>query len=352
MTMGEPPASPEDGASPATPLIEVEPEPDEREEPFAALSTRAPSVVATAFDTLARSSGDLRRASFYIGLIVLALATPFAFLVWRVALQPFGVMPLHVAGPLDAAAAIAVVGVLVATVESRAVAVALLAARLAGRPADLRAAVERSRRVFWVLVAASILTNVPLLLVQRLLGERAAELFRGESELSVLGASLATALLFSPLAYVVTGIVLGDVGPWVAIKRSVRLFRAAKVTGVVVALFEFGSQLVTAFGVGAGLDLVLRAVSVTGLTGDSPTGAALTAALIVILLFALGTLVFTVAAISIAPQVVAFLGLTHVAAGLDRVWPETAEFRWLTRPLLAAMALGALAMFAGLAAFG
>jgi hypothetical protein len=72
---------------------------------------------------------------------------------------------------------------------------------------------------------------------------------------------------------------------------------------------------------------------------------------IVIGVFAIGTLVYTVTAIAIAPQVVMFVGLTHATYGLEHVRPGgdadpdsrrpgRRRFRWITLPLLAWMALG------------
>ena len=72
-------------------------------------------------------------------------------------------------------------------------------------------------------------------------------------------------------------------------------------------------------------------------------------------MFAFGTLIFTVNAITVAPQVVMFLGLTHATVGLDRVRPGgpedpdirvpgRARFRWLTRSMLLGFTLGALGL--------
>ena len=66
------------------------------------------------------------------------------------------------------------------------------------------------------------------------------------------------ALVGAPFAYVLTGIVLGDVEPVESIRRSFRVFRARKGAAVLVALFESLAQLLILLGVSAGLDLVLR----------------------------------------------------------------------------------------------
>ena len=84
---------------------------------------------------------------------------------------------------------------------------------------------------------------------------------------------------------------------------------------------------------------------------------------IVIGVFAIGTLVFTVTAISVAPQVVMFVGLTHVTFGLDHVRhggdtdpdlprPGQRRFRWITRPLIGWMALGLVGFIAVLSIVG
>ena len=53
---------------------------------------------------------------------------------------------------------------------------------------------------------------------------------------------------------------------------------------------------------------------------------------IVVGVFALGTLIYTALAISIAPQVVMFVGLTHATFGLDHVRPGGDRDPDLPRP--------------------
>ena len=50
--------------------------------PFALLSTEPRSVMGASLDLATRAAGDLRTASFYIGLLVLGTAGPFALLLW------------------------------------------------------------------------------------------------------------------------------------------------------------------------------------------------------------------------------------------------------------------------------
>jgi len=72
---------------------------------------------------------------------------------------------------------------------------------------------------------------------------------------------------------------------------------------------------------------------------------------VIVVVFAFGTLIFTALAISIAPQVVMFVGLTRTTMGLDHVLPGgdndpnvrragRRPFRWLTIPMLLGFATG------------
>lgn len=331
--------------------------------PFAGLSRRPGRLVPEALDLLARSSGDIRRGSFYIGLLVTGTVAPFALLVWRVAVD-FEAMSVSermnrltgaagVQVAISASLVVAAIGLFIAFIESRAVAVALLAARLEGRPLELPAAVERSRRVFWRIVRATILTTVPLVLLQGAIERFAAEVFRGESEVSLISAGIVTTLVLAPVVYALVAIVLGDLGAWAAVRRSIRLFRAGNLAALIVALFAWGAQLLTSLGVIAGLDLVLRVADVASpIASPGAVAGVLTAFAIVVLVFAVGTLLFTVAAISHAPQVVMYLALTGAAPGLDaaRV-PQTEagrRFRWLTRPYIVLVVLSVGILLVGL----
>ena len=54
------------------------------------------------------------------------------------------------------------------------------------------------------------------------------------------------------------GVVLGDVNPFEALRRSFRVFRARKLAAAIVVVFETITALLVLFGISAGLDLVLR----------------------------------------------------------------------------------------------
>ena len=86
-------------------------------------------------------------------------------------------------------------------------------------------------------------------------------------------------------------------------------------------------------------------------TESGPAGLILVVIGIAIGVFAFGTLIYTALAISIAPQIVMFIGLTRATFGLDHVLPGgdhdpliprpgRRRFRWLTRPMLIAFVAG------------
>lgn len=343
--------------------------------PFAGLPTGAASALRVAFDLLTRANAQLRDGSFYVGLIVVGMVGPLVLVVWGIdvafAGQDGSLAALQSAldkaeSWVTIAGGLALAGFVIAFVESRGIAIALLGGGLEGRGLGLADAVGRSRQVFWRVLGATLLVNVPLLVVQYFVGSWLIDVFHGASEVSALTPSLVAAILGTPFAYILAGIVLGDVGVLESARRSVTLFSARRRAALVVSLFALVAQLLTVVGLLAGLDVVFRLFDGLGLgpaAGD--VGVALTTVLVIAIVFASGTLLFTIAALAVAPQVVMFLALTHATPGLERVRagsagtttgdpgrvsPPRARFRWLTRPMLAAMAVGALAAAGGLAA--
>jgi hypothetical protein len=351
------------------------PEPPPAPSPFAALRTVPGSVLASSFDLLTGASGDVRRGSFYIGLIVLGTLGPFALLSWGIEVVSEGRSVREITHALSGAPGVclevsillAFGGVVVAFVESRGVATALLGARLEGRPLELRDAVRRSRAVFWQVLVGIAIINIPVVVAQELLATWLAGVFHGASEITALTPAIVLAILASPFAYVLSGIVLGNVGPVESAKRSTRLFSARRRSAIVVSLFALGAQYLTLFGASAALDLITRVFESLRLgPGSGDLGIAGITVVIVAGVFAVGSLLFTVAAIAAAPQVVMFLALTHATPGLALArmeatseavtqpavgWGTTRRvhtFRWLTLPMRVGIALGLLVVVAGL----
>ncbi len=366
------PRSPE----PAEPLSPESAEPPSPAPP-AELPSPGPSVESTrrllgaSFDLLTKASDDMRRASFYIGLIVLGTVGPFAlatFAIEVVSIHRTAAEMDHLqrAG-LEAWLGLLVslaffIGLLVAAVESRAVAAAILGAQFAGRPITVRQALARSRMTFWYVLAASLIVGIPVSIAQAVLGGVFAAVLGEQTDVSLITSALVAALVGAPLAYLLTGVVLGDVDPGEATRRSFRVFRARRPAAALIAIFETTAVLLVVLGLGAGLDLALRVFDGLGLSLDSgPAGLILIALGLIVGVFALGTLIYTALAISIAPQVVMFVGLTHATFGLDHVRPGgdrdpdqpgrpgRRPFHWLTWPMRIVFGLGVLGLVGVLA---
>ena len=323
-------------------------------------------LVGASFDLLSATSNDLRRASFYIGIVVLGTVGPLALASWTIEvvaihmtprqmqalLRPEGTVWLGLLGSLAGS------GLLVAAVESRALAAAILGGRLAGRAVTLAASLARSRMVFWRVVLGSIMVGVPLLAVQAALNALALSALGPQTDVSVATSTLAAAVIGAPLAYILSGIVLGDVDPFEAVRRSVRVFRARKAAAALVAVFETIATLLVLVGLEVGLDLAQRVFGALGLSPDSgPAGLGIMTIAILAGVFALGTLIFTAYAIAVAPQIVMFVGLTRATFGLDHVGSDGERgpfdgpvsgprFCWLTRPMLLGFVAGGIGLVA------
>jgi hypothetical protein len=311
-------------------------------------------LLGASFDLLLRAGDSVRRASFYIGLLVLGTVGPLALALWGLLVGGyrfellFGQTLAPGEGWFLVLVMLTVAGIIVASIDSIGVAIALLGAEITSRPITVREAVQRSRMTFWSIVVATLIVSIPTTLIQEWIGQT--------SQVG-LALGLAVAILIqAPFVYMPAGIVLGGVGPIEALKRSVRIAAARKVAAVVLAVLPtiYGLLILVAFE--AGLDLAIRAVEALGLGSDSgPAGIAIVTVLILMVVFALGTLLFTASAIIYAPQVVMFVGLTRATMGLDAVrpggrravdrsGPGNPRFLWLTRPMLVAFAFGGLAL--------
>jgi len=318
-------------------------------------------LLATSFDLLSRSGGDMRRASFYIGLIVLGTVGPFALASWGllvIEMEQGIIVDVGQHSSVDGLFAflglLAFVGLVVAWVESRSLAITVLGSRMVDQPVSTRRALARSRRMFWSAILASFMAGIPVFFVQATVSSVIAPMVGDAVDAaSVITSTVVTALIGGPFAYVLAGVILGDVDPFEALRRSFRVFRARKLAAAIVVVFETITALLVLFGVGAGLDVVLRLFDGLGLGPDAgPIGLASTTIGVVAVTFAFGTLIFTVMAITVAPQVVMFLGLTHATVGMDRVRPGGPDdpdiqrpgrrrFRWLTGSMLLGFVLGA-----------
>jgi hypothetical protein len=355
---------------PLTPLIEAAP-PIPVPPPPAVQSTRR--LIGASFDLLTQSTAEMRAASFYIGGVVLATIAPLALATFaiEVAAPTAGELDFNAffrsspaSGWFSLTAIIAGLGLVVANVESQNLAVAILGGRYAGRPIDARAALARSRMSFWRAVLAAIIVTVPVSIVTQIVDGVVVDLSNGSNAWSFVVAIVVGVLIGAPLAYLLTGIVLGDVDPFEATRRSLRVFKARKWAAALVALFEALATIIVLVGIGAGLEIVLGIFDVLGLdAGSGALGLAIISAGIVVGTFALGTLIYTALAISIAPQVVMFVGLTRATGGLDHVRPHgdrdpairrtgQRAFHWVTIPLWIGLATGLIGLVGVLTSLG
>lgn len=346
----EPPVAPPFPAPPPAPPVET---------------TRR--LIGASFDLLNRSTDEMRRASFYIGLVVLGTVGPFALASWALEVVSLHRTNAQLRSTLDAGAeawlgvlsSIAVAGLLVAIVESRTMASAILGGRLVGRPISVKGSLARSRMSFWRVVVASFIVAIPVAVAQFALSVLFQATLGRQTDVSIVSTTLTAALVGAPLAYLLSGIVLGDVDPLEATRRSFLVFRARRMAAAAVAVFETAATLLVVVGLSAGLDIAVRIFGGLGLGPSSgPAGLTLMTIGIMAGVFALGTLVYTAYAIAVAPQIVMFVGLTRATIGLDHVRPGgdrdpatmrpgRRRFRWLTITMLIAFAVG----FIGLGAF-
>jgi hypothetical protein len=318
------------------------------------LGTR--QLVGAALDLLTRSDSGLRSASFYLGLVVLVTVAPIVMLAGLAAtlglglFDPFEPSPLD--QPLTAATFLALAGYFVAGIEARALATAVIGGRAEGRPLRLAEAIAVARRRFWRVLLASLVVGVATVIVSTVILLPIEFALGNVQEINFGLSLLVGTLVGAPFVYVPAGIVLGEVGAFEAIQRSMRLAFARKRLAVVVALFGILSQFIVLFGLSIGADVVVRIVDGTGVTEAFPPS--LVIPLAATLVFAFGTLLFLVEAITAAPAVYAFEALTHYTHGLqvgrDRPARGGTIFSpWMTPGLATAAVVGLLLMVGGIA---
>jgi hypothetical protein len=361
----EPIVAPPEPVEPAEPGAAV-PEPEPEVPPPPAPMPGAWSTLSGGLDLSVAASRQLRGASVYIGLLTLALVGPFVVIIlafgaaqggfdWLedalVGMRP-DMVPVEdsVGTYLLVSGIVAFIGFFVISVESQIIAVAILGGRALGRPMTLREALHRSRQVFWRVVGASILVGFLLIVPNLVLSAVLASTFDEASEASTVIATGVGALLAAPFAYIVSGIVLGDVGAREAVRRSTRLARARWRLAIAVSSVGAVVAYIQLFAGGAGVDILTRFGGALHLGYDSTMGTIALSLVVLAGVLAVGSLTFTLTALRDAPQIVAFVGMTGYGAGLDRsrrVEGARLPVRWVSIPMAIAIAIGVLAGVAG-----
>lgn len=315
------------------------------------LGTR--SLVAAALDLLTRTDSGLRSASFYLGFLTLVSAGPLVALVAVVYLA-LGDSGFAARGGADAWAGWALLasipaglGYLAVSVESRALATAVIGGRAEGRPLRLRESIAVARRRFWPVLWGQLIAGIAVGIGSAVVSSAVDGMIGQVADIDT-GVQLVAGVVFgAPFVYITAGIVLGEVGLFESIGRSFRLFGARRRLALAVSAFGALSQFIILFGVSIGLDSTARLAVGAEWLGRLP--APLAVPVIAALAFAFGTLTFIVAAIAAAPAVYAFAALTHYTHGLElgRQRPLAVHHAWdpyLTRGMAVAaiIALGSL----------
>jgi hypothetical protein len=334
-------------------------------------------LVRGGLDLGAEAARRLRGASIYVAFIMLGLLGPLAtagILVMSadpdaIALDMFmdpTYDPFTDPGPDAGGAAalgflslgflVALVGIVAMLVESQAMAATILAGVALDRPVTTREALRRSRQVFWAIVGYAAITALPISIASQVVSTILTAFIGQAFETIALATTVVSAVLGLPFVYGVTAIVLGEVGPVEAARRSIRLARARWRLAIVITLVATAAVYI-------GLFAYLGAIGVVGTltmpfgvgVGNGIFSSLLTIILGLALSAAFGSLLLTVTAIVVAPQVIAFLGLTHYSGGLERARDVTAARpaeRWLTVPMVAGLVLVALCSIAAVASVG
>lgn len=340
----------------------------------AAVRATPPSVgeaVSATFDLLVASSRQIRGASLYVGLVTLALLGPATLLALAL---------IRTEGGLDEALLVFVrqrafdpnyepglanvFGLTVFTAglggfallfDLQIVTMAVLGGVAVGRRIGLRDGLRLARQAFWPVLAAAILVGIAREAIDRVISAVAAPTSQAALDAMVIAQLVGETIVLAPFAYYLAGIVIGGVGPLETLRRSVRIARTRWRLAFLVAATGTVVSIVQAFALGAGLDLAVRVASAVGLRLDgSAATAAVTSVVVLGGLVALGSLVATVTAMIVAPQVVVFLRMTGYSSGLARSWPAPAglgptdKTRLVTRPMVALIAVGGVAALLGL----
>jgi len=356
------------GLSAAEPATTVPPAPDARERPPGVREAARRSL-----DLAPASSGRIRRASIYFGLLTLALAGPAAILLLDMArhlgslddaiVLAAGGFGFGDPGQVDPAALGmlrlcmfgAVVGLFAVSIEAQIVAATILGGVASGRPISVRGALRVSRIVFWQVVGASILVGLLRLVVDVITTAFLNPDSFGSVQIAQVWQWTVETVVTAPFAFFIAGIVIGGVGAIESLRRSTRIAGARWRLALLVAATGVAGAFIQDFALGAGLDQLARVGTTAGLGLNGPAHVAVITVLVVLVaIVAIGSLVVTVAALIVAPQVVVFLGMTGHSSGLDRATTATGGYRWtsptrmVTWQMIVLIVFGVLVALVGL----
>ncbi len=324
------------------------------------------AIVSRGLDLNVAASAEIRRASLYVGLLWLLSAGPIAAVVWAFSAHQGGFDWLRTLAtghdlllvPVGSAfewlsLVVVIVGfacLVSISIDAQLVATILIGARATGRRLDLRAALALARLRYWRLVRATLLVFA-ILLVPRFVINRVV--MNGQpvgTDAQDLVVTAINILLSVPFAYVAAGIVLGAVGAWEAVRRSWRLARARFRLAFLIAIVNTAVSYIAGFALGAGADVLGRLGTAFGIGPTmGPIQIVALAAIVAFAIVSIGSLVMTVDALTVGPQIVAFLGMTGYANGLDATKDPPTPFATpraeplISRPMKIALVVSAAA---------
>jgi len=332
------------------------------------------NLVRISLDLGAEAARRLRGASIYVAMISLGLVGPLVvalivfmsshpdYFLFDAFADPYSDPSSFPAYDPEAAIAglwislgllVAAVGLVAMAVESQAMAAAILAGVALGRPVSTLEALRRSRQAFWRLVGYALLTEIPISIVTQVLATVLFALVGEAYETVSLVTTAFAALLGLPFVYGVASIVLGDVGVVEAARRSIMLTRARWRLAIVISLVTTVAWYIATFAYLGAIGIVTTLGTPLGIGIDNgPLALLALIGLALALAAAFGSLLLTVTAIVVAPQVVAFLGLTHFSGGIDRARDETVlrpAVRYLTLPMAIAIVVAVLCSIGAIA---
>jgi hypothetical protein len=292
------------------------------------------ATVGRGLDLNVAASGEVRRASVYIGLLTLLSVGPIATVLWAFSarqggfewLQQLarGLSPDFVpVGPGfgELFFVILMIGfwcLLTVGVDAQLLATVLIGAKATERRFDLRAALALVRLRYWRFVRASALIGLILLIPRFLVNQVVMNGKPVGTEAQALFVSAIDILVSTPFAYVAAGIVLGAVAARESIRRSVRLAQARWRLALLIGIVNTAVTYIAGFAVGAGGDILVRLGTAFGLGASmGPAQIVVLAAIVALAIVSIGSLIMTIGALTVGPQIVAFLGLTGYSGGLD-----------------------------------
>jgi hypothetical protein len=315
-------------------------------------------IVSAGLDLNLRLSREVRQLSLYVGLLFLAAIGPVAAIAvarsirdggfnWLIDIlnAAFDGTPIDLSTPLTIAFLLGAACFVAISVDVQLLATGLLGAGVGHRHLEIREAIALARRGFWRLIVASIAVGLILIIPRQVLGAA----IRDSTEAGALLGAAFDVLLSMPFAYVGAAVVLGRAGPIEAVRQSWgmagRRWRLALVIGIVNTAVSY----LSGFAIGAGLDILIRIATALGIDqGLGPLQSLELIAIVGFAIVALGSLTLTIATLSVAPQVVAWVRLGGSLAGIPRddpggLGPGPGRASLVSLPMTAAIVVATIA---------